>query len=305
LIAPRLLWSSQYGIRLMLAFVAGVAALDIFFAALYTVNGGPAIKFVRDQVMVRAVVFVVVGFVVARLSAAQREQRRGQAEKNAQLTHYANTLEQLAVSRERNRMARELHDTLAHTLSAMTVQLGALEVQLDTHPQAGRDTLAAVRTMSRAGLHELRWALHALRARPLEDLGFAFAVSQLAEAAAERAGLQLEMSLPQQMVSFRPEVEQHLYRIAEEAVANVVRHANAKKLTVAVRRKRGRLGLVVSDGGVGFDLNGKNGHASERHSGYGLIGMRERALLCSADLTISSRLQHGTTIQVWISEESA
>ena len=302
LIVPLLLWSSQYGVWAMLVFVIGGTALDIVFAVLIALAGGPTVKYLSDQVLVRAFVFVVVGFVVARLSSAQREQRHVLAEKNAQLTHYASTLEQLAVSRERNRMARELHDTLAHTLSAMTVQIGALEVLWDTDAQAGHEMLSGIRDMSRTGLHELRRALHALRASPLEDLGFALALRQLAEAAAERAGLQLEISLPDQ-INLKPEVEQHLYRIAEEAVTNVVRHANATRLTLSMRRKRGRLGLHVIDNGVGFDPVAQEAQERTSNNGYGLVGMRERALLCGAELNIASRPQQGTTIQVWVEED--
>jgi len=305
LIVPLLLWSSQYGVRAMVTFIAGVALVDMTFAVLIAASGGPATTYLRDQVVVRTFMFVVVGFVVARLSSAQREQRRTLAEKNAQLTHYASTLEQLATSRERNRMARELHDTLAHSLSAMTVQLGALEVLLETDPAAGHALLSGVRDMSRDGLHELRRALHALRASPLEDLGFALAVRQLAEAAADRAGLRLELAIPEQIADMAPDVEQHLFRIAEEAVTNAVRHANASTLTIAVQRKRGRFGLLVNDDGIGFDPDAQNGHRPGVNGRYGLVGMRERALLCNADLRIISRPSRGTSIQVWIEEGSS
>lgn len=305
LIVPLLLWSSQYGARAMVLFVSGVALLDLSFGLVFAAANGPPLKTFTEPVLIRSLVFGVVGYVVARLSAAQREQRLALAQKNAQLTHYASTLEQLSTSRERNRMARELHDTLAHTLSAMTIQLGALEVLLDSDPAAGRALLAGVREMSREGLHELRRALHDLRASPLEDLGFALALRQMTETAAERAGLRLVCDLADPPPALRPEIEQHLYRITDEAVTNVIRHANATTLTVTLRRKRGRLGLLITDDGVGFDPSALNGGSPGAGTGYGLVGMRERALLCSAELRIDSAPQQGTTVQVWIEEQTA
>jgi signal transduction histidine kinase len=103
------------------------------------------------------------------------------AEKNVELARYATTVEQLTISHECNRMARDLHDTLAHTLSAVAVQLEALNAQFDSDTTGARETLRRTRELTRNGLQEVRRALNALRASPLEDLGLAQAIRHQAE----------------------------------------------------------------------------------------------------------------------------
>ena len=82
----------------------------------------------------RIVIFIIIGFMITRLMKTQREQRAALLQSNVKLTHYATTLEQLAISQERNRLARELHDTLAHTLSGLAVQLDAVSTLWDDPP---------------------------------------------------------------------------------------------------------------------------------------------------------------------------
>ncbi|NDJ78986.1 MAG: sensor histidine kinase, partial [Chloroflexi bacterium] len=234
LLVPLLLVSSQYGMRTMLAFSIGTPLVEALLVMPWVINDDAVVEYVINDWIIRILLFVIVGYVVVRLTTAQRAQRVILAEKNAQLTHYAATLEQLAVTRERNRMARELHDTLAHTLSAVSVQLQALEILMDSDPPQAAETLHHLQDMARSGTQEARRVLHALRASPLEDLGLILAVERLARSAADRAGWHLTLNLPDSLVELRPDIEQHLYRIAEEALNNVVRHANAKNVLVAL-----------------------------------------------------------------------
>jgi signal transduction histidine kinase len=266
-------------------------------AAWLQAAGGPALDPIAEEILVRVMLFSIVGYVVVRLSAAQREQRRALARKNADLAHYATTLEQLAISRERNRLARELHDTLAHTLSAMSVQLQALEVLLDGDLEAARATLRTLQDMTRQGVGEARRALGALRASPLEDLGLLEALRRLAESTAERAGLRLALDLPDSLDDLRPDLEQHLYRIAEEALANVVRHANAATLTVRLRQRGDGVTLLIADDGLGFDpaTATADGH-------YGLRGIQERARLVGGALTIDSQPGQGARLALSVKD---
>jgi signal transduction histidine kinase len=303
LLVPLLLVSSQYGMHVMVAFNLGAAALEVALFLLLSAAGDLDLDPILEELMIRLLLFSIVGYVVVRLTTAQRAQRRTLAEKNAQLAHYAATLEQLAVTRERNRMARELHDTLAHTLSAISVQLQALEVLLADDPQAARDTLAQVQHMARSGTQEARRVLHALRASPLEDLGLVLALERLAQSAANRAGLTLALHLPQRVADLRLDIEQHVFRIAEEALNNVVRHANARQLTLELRQHNGALVLRVADDGIGFDPAHLPPPEGEHANGqFGLTGMQERALLCGGTLTITSQPYHGTTITLTIEE---
>jgi signal transduction histidine kinase len=294
LLLPLLLISAQYGMRALFTFTIGTSLLSLLVAVpMSAVAGLDVLTRYGQDAAARLVLFSIAGVIVVLLTKAQRKQRAEEAKRHAQVAQYATTLEQLAVTRERNRLARELHDTLAHTLSAVSVQLNALEVLWDSDPAAARATLQQTRQLTRGGLDEARRALHELRAQPVEELGLALALQRLAERAAQRAGLRLIFSAPPRVVGLRPEVEQHLYRIAEEALNNVVRHANARQLTVTLAQDAaGAALLTIADDGHGFDpAQGATGH-------YGLTGMRERAFLIGAMLEIQSQPRRGTTVRV-------
>ena len=148
---------------------------------------------------------------------------------------------------------------------------------------------------TRSGLLETRRALKELRASPLEDLGLVSAIKQMAQTAANRGRLALDISLPDQDLFLSPDVEQSVYRITQEAIENVVHHADARQMTVKLTTDEKDLSLFIGDDGIGFntDSQSPSGH-------FGLAGMRERALLVEGELKIASRLNSGTTIQLLI-----
>ncbi|HEU5441673.1 MAG TPA: sensor histidine kinase [Ktedonobacterales bacterium] len=313
LLLPVLLICAQYGLRELLLATAGTSLLAVALAAPLQAAGGPELTVTVQNAVGRLVVFMLVGSIIVQLSKAQRAQRDDEARKRAQLAQYATTLELLAETRERNRLARDLHDTLAHTLSAVSVQLKALDVLWDSDPAAARATLRQTQELTRGGLDEARRALRGLRASPVEELGLGLALRRAAEQAAERGALQLAFSAPPQLTGLRPEVEQHLFRIGEEAINNVVRHARARRLWVTLAQAGGATTLTVADDGAGFDPERATGHLQMRHSSpatvgaggpgaghYGLTGMRERALLLDVALDVRSRPGKGTTIVVRI-----
>jgi signal transduction histidine kinase len=290
LLLPLLLISVQYGYRAVLTFTIGTAVLSILCALPFLWSARSFAQAIISSAVGRTLLFTLAGLVVARLAAAQRRLRHELAKQHAQLANYAVTLEQLAVSRERNRLARELHDTLAHTLSALSVQLAAIDVQLD-NPSAARKTLCQAQALTSTGLDEARRALGALRTSPVEALGLLGALKQLAERTAERAGLRLHLALPAQIATLPPDVELHLFRIADEALENVVRHAQAHELTLALCTDTSSLQLSIKDNGRGFDVLAPT---SDGH--YGLLGMRERATLLGAKLSFHSQPGRGTSV---------
>jgi signal transduction histidine kinase len=231
---------------------------------------------------------------VSWLMKRQREQQQALAAANQKLTQYAATTEQLAVSQERNRLARDLHDTLAHSLSGVTVQLEAVQALWDVNADAARKMLDQATSNTRSGLTEARRALQALRAKPLEDLGLALALSTLAESMAARTGLKLDLDVHNHLDHLAPDVEQCIYRVAQEALTNVARHADARSLRVALTHDNRQLKLAIIDDGRGFDPAAVNG----MH--YGLKGLRERAEMIGATLEVYSRPEQGTTIRLEI-----
>jgi signal transduction histidine kinase len=213
------------------------------------------------------------------------------------LTQYASTLEQLATSRERNRLALELHDTLAHTLSGLSVQLETIKAYWDIDKPTAKALLEKSMKATHSGLEETRRALKSLRASPLDDLGLALALREMAEDSASRANLTLEMPEIIMIPNLLPEVEHCIYRVAQEAVANVVKHASAKKLTIKLEAIGSKIKLIINDDGTGF-----NPDTVDKTSHFGLAGMLERAQMVNGELHITSKPGVGTTIELIIEQ---
>jgi len=225
------------------------------------------------------------------LMNGQWDQRQRLSEANARLALYASTLEQLTISRERNRLARELHDVLAHTLSGVAVELEGLRAMLRLDVERANAPLSHSLQAIREGLSETRRALKELRARPLDDLGMALAVRALAESYAGRFDFGIELSIDPDVGDYPPEVQQCVYRIAQEALTNIAEHAQAHHAQLVLKRDRDHLRLIIRDDGCGFDVN--LGAADEQ---YGLLGMRERSELIGGSLAVTSQVGKGTQI---------
>ncbi len=189
LFLPLTLIAWQYRYREVFLFVAATTVIELLLTWLVWRPESIESWIVVGVTFSRAIIYLIVGYVITRMIGAQREQRQKLADANARLSHYAATVEQLAVSHERNRLARELHDTLAHRLSSLSVQLEAVESVWRKAPDQAHELLVKARANARSGLTETRRALQALRASPLEDLGLVLAVDNLATATAARNGL--------------------------------------------------------------------------------------------------------------------
>jgi signal transduction histidine kinase len=285
----------QYTWQSVILFAAGTAGLEIAIVQLIPPAQPSAYDAVVFIAIVRSVSFLVVGYFISRLMHQLQAQQNALAQANAQITHYASTLETLTISRERNRMARELHDTLAHTLSGLAVQLETIKAYWQVDSQTAYNLLDQSLNATRSGLQETRRALKALRASPLEDLGLLLALHNFADTAAERGQLELALDLPEQIPSLSPDVEQCIYRIAQEAIENVIQHANADKLSVQLSVLNKEIDFIVQDDGQGTDLQ-QSGHTDH----FGLAGMRERANLAGGTLTVHSLPGQGTRIHLAI-----
>ena len=293
LIVGFLLVAWQYRWQYIILVIFTVAGLNIGIIWSFPAPGPEPIRGALTVTLVQTIVFLAAGFAISYIVNRLRRQQLSLEEANVRLTHYASTLEHLATSRERNRVARELHDTLAHTLSALSVQLEGVKVYWDVDQQTARSTLEKSLTAARSGLEETRRALQALRASPLDDLGLALAVQTMVEDTAERANLALNLSITDNLPPLSPDVEQCVYRVAQEAATNVANHAKAKNMTMNLEFIEGKVTLIVRDDGVGFNVE-KN----DKTSHFGLKGMRERAELVGGELTINSKSGEGTTIKL-------
>jgi signal transduction histidine kinase len=246
-------------------------------------------------IIIRTASFLVVGLFINKLITSLFAQQESLKAANQKLAHYASTLENLATSRERNRVSRELHDTVVHTLSGLAVQLETTRAYLNVDNATASRLVDQSLEATRKGLTETRRALKSLRASPLDDLGLCQALAQLAASAAERANLETDISLPEGTCSLPPDVEQTIYRTAQEAVENIVHHANAKRLGLRFSLNHADALLVVEDDGLGFDT--RKGVTAGH---FGLAGMKERAQLAGGELAITSQPDQGTTVRLFL-----
>jgi signal transduction histidine kinase len=288
-----LLVAWQYPWRVAAVSAVVLCAADAALSLPFTRADSPLHPLLLVLIVVRTVTVTGVAMGVGWLLQYQREQKSKLAAANRKLANYAATTEQLAISRERNRLARELHDTLAHSLTAVTVQLEAMQALWAVNAQSARTMLDSALQTARSGATEARRALKALRASPLEDVGLRVAIGNLARSAAARGNLRLALSTPADGTAARADQEQFLYRVAQEAMTNVVRHARATELRVILERVDGQVTLTVADNGVGFEKA-----AVDTSAHFGLKGIQERVDLMGGQLTVESGRGVGTTVRV-------
>jgi signal transduction histidine kinase len=200
---------------------------------------------------------------------------------------------------ERARWARELHDETVQDLGALRLLLAG--ARNEDNASALRRTIdAAIGHVDRE-VEGLRHLITALRPAALDDLGLVAALEALARRAGAIDGLTVrsEIALDREVPRLEPEVESAVYRIVQEALTNTAKHARASQVLLKLWLDDARLTATVSDDGGGFDVG--SGDVAERSGlahGVGLEGMRERAQLVGADLSIDSRLGAGTTVRV-------
>jgi two-component system NarL family sensor kinase len=214
-----------------------------------------------------------------------------QAIENARLAARAR---QLAASEERARMARDLHDETAQALVAIGRQLDLLLLDLDDKMRAE----ARVETIHRlvdASLEGVRRLSRNLRPAVLEDLGLLAAVHAMAEEMGQ-LGLQVEVTVSGTPAQLPREVDYAAYRVAQEALSNVARHAGVAHARLELRWSPAELVVLISDHGDGFSPGEKAG----RNNGQGLTNMRDRAAEIGADLTVQSAPGEGTTVRLWV-----
>ncbi|HKB51390.1 MAG TPA: sensor histidine kinase [Solirubrobacterales bacterium] len=194
-----------------------------------------------------------------------------------------------AQEEERARVARDLHDEVNQSLTGLLLRL---EAAREAAPPELEAELAETKALANQAMRELLALARQLRPTALDDLGLAAAIGgQVSQV--ERPGLETELAAESDFSDLDDDVQLVVYRVAQEALTNAARHSEAQRIAVSLRRFEGGVELEVADDGRGFAFE-----QSER--GLGIGGMRERALLIGAELTIESRPDHGTTVRLSI-----
>lgn len=194
-----------------------------------------------------------------------------------------------AQEEERARVARDLHDEVNQSLTGLLLRLEAVR---EAAPPELEPELAATRTLANQAMRELLSLARQLRPTALDDLGLAAAIAGQVEQL-ERSGLTAELTTEGDFSDLDDDVQLVAYRVAQESITNAARHSEATRIGVTLRRSGDAVELEVADDGRGFAFE-----QSER--GLGIGGMRERALLIGAELTIESRPGEGTTVRLSI-----
>jgi signal transduction histidine kinase len=199
-----------------------------------------------------------------------------------------------AVLEERQRLAREIHDTLAQGLTGVVTQLEAAEAALQDRPEAAREHLDTARRLARESLGEARRSVNALRPGPLEQGRLVDAVAAVARGWSRASGVPATVTSVGEARPLPSETEVTLLRVAQEALANAGRHAAASAVALTLAFGDGQVSLDVTDDGVGFDPAAPpSGNGS---GGYGLTAMRERVAALRGSLDVESGPGQGTTV---------
>lgn len=241
---------------------------------------------------IRSVSLFSVGFMISQLMKTQRQQRDQLRAANLKLTEQALVMEEIATMQERNRIARELHDTLAHTLSGLSVQLEAIKTIYSQTDETVRTMLDNALDTTRKGLNETRRVIKALRAAPLDELGLAQALCQLVEDYRKDTQCRIVVDIDPDLPVLANPIEQAIYRITQESIKNAIMHSNSQNISVTLQYERPLLILNIQDDGRGFDTFDTFHHSR----GFGIRGMRERAELLGGELILKSQPEGGTDV---------
>lgn len=196
---------------------------------------------------------------------------------NIRLRAYAIEAESMAETRERNRLACEIHDTLGHALTGIAAGLDAISILMDIDSNKAKAQLLKIKEISLRGLKDVRRSVKKLRPDDLEQMPFKEAILQMITEFTDSTGMQIKLNVLQWPQKLRPDQEDVLYRVIQEGMTNARRHGHAKNLSITIGNKRGIIYLLLADDGCGIDIN-------TLKKGFGLRHMQELLSLLHGQL---------------------
>jgi NarL family two-component system sensor histidine kinase YdfH len=217
-----------------------------------------------------------------------------------QLAVYAEQVEQLTVTAERARMARELHDTLAQGVTGLIMQLEALDSQMERADYARvATTLTLIKSRARATLKESRSAIDDLRLMPEQLSMILSSIASEANQFSTLTGIPCTVDAPPSL-TLPTSTTEHTLRFISEGLANIAKHAVASKVSIRVKVQDNAVLLEIQDNGVGFDPMA----AAQNHGHYGLLGLQERARLVGGKFEVDSTPHQGTTLRLYLPKQN-
>jgi signal transduction histidine kinase len=242
------------------------------------------------------------GQMIAELAEANRRLAESMAENSRLHTKLVDQAREAGMVEERQRLAGEIHDTLAQGLTGIISQLEAAEHVRDHRGDWSRH-LTQARTLARSSLTEARRSVRALRPEQLEDASLPEALGELARTWSEWSGVAARLDTTGIPVRAGADVEAAVFRAAQESLSNVAKHANAGRVQLTLSYLDDTLLLDVADDGIGFDPQAVAtavGEAADGSGGYGLAGMKQRLARIGGTLTIEAAVGTGTTINATV-----
>jgi signal transduction histidine kinase len=296
---------TMYPVLVVVPLTWGILALPLrvgaVWIAIYTVAAaasfGVGINLSEGVVglFLYGVLYSFFGVFAHALASADRARRESQdllaalREAHLQLQEHALRAEEMAVVEERNRVAREMHDTLGHRLTVASVQLEAAERLCPIDPVRAESLVGTVREQVREALSELRGTVATLRTPIEADLQLRSALRRLMEQFEAVTGVTVHHALPEEMPALTGVQRLALYRAAQEALTNIQKHAGAGRVWLVLTITDGTITLLVSDDGRGVSLPPGKG-------GFGLQGLQERAEQLGGELHLEPRPGGGTQL---------
>ena len=218
---------------------------------------------------------------------------------NRKLEEYAQEQVRMTETRERNRLAREIHDTLGHSLTGIITGIEACIMLMDIAPEATKEQLRAIAEVARNGITDVRHSVNALRPDALETLSLESAIRKLVEESEKSTGVKIDLVFPENLQDLDQDEEDVLYRIVQESITNAIRHGKATHIDVRMERVDNDLRIRIADNGKGCD---------NIQSGFGLHHMQERIDMLKGTLSYSGKdgfvIEAVVPIRVEAEEES-
>lgn len=208
---------------------------------------------------------------------------------NEQLTEYADMSEKMAQTKERNRLAREIHDTLGHTLTGIATGLDACLALMDVSPEQTRKQLLLLSEVSREGIKDIRRSVNELRPDALERLSLSVAIRKMITDMSRASDVQIYFETEEKNMKFDEDEENAIYRVIQESITNAIRHGRAKHIWISFQKTEGEILLLIKDDGIG---------CKEIKNGFGTRHIVERIEMLGGRVTFDG--QHGFTVTAYI-----
>lgn len=230
--------------------------------------------------LVLFLIYIVILLVEDRKENERIKSLNNQLQKaNHQLHEYAQEKELMGETRERNRLAREIHDTLGHILTGISVGVDAVMILMDASPEAAKGQLKTIGDMARRGLNDVRRSVRKLKPDALERMSLENAIHEMIEDMSKGTNTKIYFVSYIDKLRFESDEEETIYRIIQESTTNAIRHGKASEIWIRVSEKNEELIIMISDNGVG---------CGEIKEGFGLRHMRERVELLNGTLFCES-----------------